>query len=140
MKWNTPKELLSQEYVENELEIDDFITTTRLVRKLENIVNRKIGAIDYVEFEAQPKDDGGIYSKHFILHELKNCKLISDTCTVSCSLNIDFRDLMEDQPPYCYITVVVIKENGEWLFKEQWFRADYDVLNNKIDDLYLESI
>ena len=146
MKWKTPKKLLNKEYVEKHMSIDDYRITEKLIKKIEKAIDKQFGSISMNIDEIQPLEDCGIYTKQFKLKELKNCKIISDICSVYCDIRIDFRDLEIDTEPYVYITIVPIKDevdkNGirKWLFNEQWFVSEFDIENETLSELELERI
>ena len=146
MKWKTPKKILDKDYVENEMYIEDYKITERLVEKIEKAIKKQIGSINMNIDEIQPYEDGGMYTKQFELRELKNCEMISDICDIYCNIRIEFRNLEIDTKPYVYITVVPIKnetdENGrrKWLFDEQWFVSKFDIETEKLSELELERI
>lgn len=116
-------ELMTDDLAE-ELDISDFPLLEAFVETVEMNIEKRFNTNSYTDYEYQPKEDGGIYSKQLILNN-PELGIIGEVMgiTTCASIRIDFRPEVG-----MYVEVVFINDDAK-----TWLLGECKYLHFKID-------
>ena len=141
---NSDSELSLEEFCElmtddlaKELDISDFPILEAFVETVEMNIEKRFNTSSYVDYEYQPKEDGGIYTRQIVLTN-PELGIIGEFMEIeTCAgIRIDFRPEVG-----MYVEVVFINETDKtWLMGEcKYLHFEIDIEGN-LSEPSLESM